>query len=70
MTIFDDKNEITIHLLPLPGNIRAFSFRTTEGFVVVLNSFLSRKSLRKSYKHELNHIAHEDHANEEYIEYA
>lgn len=69
MTIYDDQHEVTIHILPLPGNIRAFSFASAEGFVVVLNSFLSRKSLRKSYKHELSHIENKDHENEDYLEY-
>lgn len=69
MTIYDDQNDITVHLLPLPGNVRAFSFSSDEGFVVVLNILLSFQALRQSYSHELNHIAHHDHSNEDYLEY-
>lgn len=69
MTIYDTQNEVTIHLLPLPGNVRAFSFSSDEGFVVVLNILLSLQAMRKSYKHELHHIYCNDHTNENYVEY-
>lgn len=69
MTVYDDKNDVMIHLMPLPGNVRAFSFLSEEGFVVVVNISLSPTAMRKTYRHELHHIQQEDHTNENYLEY-
>jgi len=69
MTTYDNDNDITIHLTNLPGNVRAFSFPSDRGYVVVLNQSMTRKAMRLSYRHELNHIEQGDHHDTHYTEY-
>lgn len=69
MTAYDSENEISIHIRDLPGNVRAFSLCGQNGRIVVLNSALTDKAMKKSYLHELTHFDRDDHANEEYQEY-
>ena len=69
MTAYDSENEISIHIRDLPGNVRAFSLCGQNGRIVVLNSALTDKAMKKSYLHELAHFDRGDHTNEEYQEY-
>ena len=69
MTAYDSENEISIHIMDLPGNVRAFSLCVNDGKIVVLNSALTAKAMKKTYLHELAHFDRNDHVNEDYQEY-
>lgn len=69
MTAYDDKNDVCIYLRELPGNIRAFSLCGEHGKIVVINSALTDRAMKKSYQHELLHFNHGDHDNQDYQEY-
>lgn len=69
MTVYDDRNDVMIHLMPLPGNICAFSIPCGDGYTVVINDYMSPNAKKKAFEHELNHIKHGDHYNPDYQEY-
>ena len=69
MTAYDSENEISIHIIDLPGNVRAFSLRGNNGKIVVLNSALTAKAMKKTYLHELLHFERNEHDDPEYQEY-
>ena len=62
--------EIPVVLAKLTGNIHGFvTLGSDYEPIIVINDDLSPQQKRKTYKHELNHILHEDMTNETYIEY-
>ena len=53
--------EIIIRLMPLPVHVRAFTLPDAQGdYNVYINVRLSSEQQKRSYRHELRHIARGD----------
>ena len=51
---------INVELINLPTTIRGFSKKTGDDYTIVLNAKMSQDIMRRTYRHELEHIERGD----------
>lgn len=59
------KDDYCVRIIDLPYEVRGFVAMSPDGFLsIYLNAHLSKDEQRKTFLHELRHIAHNDFYNE------
>jgi len=58
------EDEYRVYMIPMPGDIHGVVSIDIDGFPsIYINTYLSPKAAKKTFKHEINHIKNDDFYN-------